>query len=350
DPQRIPHLSKKGHPWNKFGSGNRDSLNKHARELKAKGKLTANGMSDPMSKTLQVPPSPIPSKMAFPTPGDVSTASENEADGGSVGRETRRRLVEWWEKEYCAGRMHLCIVGKVSVQTIMNLHMLEISIPLEPQANNWRHKPANFLAHFIGYEGPGSLLSFLKAKGLAAGLSSGPQALGRGFDMFRVTIELTQEGFRHYQAVILATFKYCNLLRSQSSFDAYHQEEIATLSSTRFRFTEKRKPSDYATRIAENMAKPYPRELLLVAPSVTWNWGDQYEGDPAFSGGAAGEEKVKEYLQGFQIDNSRAVLMGKEQELSKVKQFDSAIEKWQEEPWYGTKYRVERFPEDFLKA
>ncbi|KAI3619291.1 a-pheromone processing metallopeptidase ste23 [Moniliophthora roreri] len=389
--QLNKHLSKEGHPWNKFGSGNRESLSKHAKELKAKGKLVANGMPDPENKTLQVPPSPIPSRMASPTPSDVSTASENEADGGAVGRETRRRLVEWWEKEYCAGRMHLCVVGKdslddlselvstlfspipnrgldplptvpdhpfgpnekgtlVSVQTIMNLHMLEISIPLEPQANNWRHKPANFLAHFIGYEGPGSLLSFLKANGLAAGLSSGPQALGRGFDMFRVTIELTQEGFRNYQAVILATFKYFNLLRSQSSFDAYHQEEIATLSSTRFRFIEKRKPDDYATRIAENMAKPYPRELLLVAPSVTWNWGDQYESGPILSGGTAGEEKIKEYLQGFQIDNSRAVLMGKQQELDKVKRFDSTIEKWQEEPWYGTKYRVERFPEDFVKA
>ncbi|ESK89443.1 insulin-degrading enzyme [Moniliophthora roreri MCA 2997] len=378
------HLSKEGHPWNKFGSGNRESLSKHAKELKAKGKLAANGMLDldSESATPQVLPSPIPSRMASPAPSDVSTASElgNEADGGAVGRETRRRLVEWWEKEYCAGRMHLCVIGKdsldhlselvstlfspipnhgldplptisdhpfgpnekgtlISVQTIMNLHVLEIFIPLEPQANNWRHKPANFLAHLIGHEGPGSLLSFLKAKGLVASLNSGPLELGRGFDVFVVVIELTQEGFRNYQSVILATFKHFNLLRSQLSFDAYHQREIATLSSIWFRFIEKQRPDNYATYIAENMAKPYPRELLLVAPSVTWNWG-----------GTAGEEKVKEYLQGFQIDNSRVVLMGKEQELDKVKQFNNTIEKWQEEPWYRTKYRVVHFPEEFIKC
>jgi insulysin len=42
----------------------------------------------------------------------TSTNSETESDGGSVGREVRRRLVEWWSKEYCASRMRLAIVGK----------------------------------------------------------------------------------------------------------------------------------------------------------------------------------------------------------------------------------------------
>ncbi|KAK7017923.1 metalloprotease [Paramarasmius palmivorus] len=381
--QLNKHLTKPGHPWNKFGSGNRESLSQHAKELKTKGKLPTNGIPDADNKTLQIPPSPIPSRMASPTPSDISTSSENEADGGAVGRETRRRLVEWWSNEYCASRMHLCVLGKdsldslstmvsklfspipnrgldplptvndhpfgekekgtvVQVQTIMNLHMMEISFPLEPQAGNWRYKPANFIAHLVGHEGPGSLLSFLKEKRLASGLSSGPQPLGRGFDMFRITIELTQQGFQNYQAVILATFKYLSLLRSQTSFDAYHQEEIATISSTRFRFIEKRKPDDYATRVAENMAKPYPRELLLQAPSVTWNWSED--------GGVGGEEKVKEYLRAFRVENARAVLMGKAEELAKVRTFGGAGGAWEEEPWYGTKYRVERFPEEFVKA
>ena len=37
---------------------------------------------------------------------------ESSDDGGPIGRETRRRLVEWWSKEYCAGRMRLCVIGK----------------------------------------------------------------------------------------------------------------------------------------------------------------------------------------------------------------------------------------------
>jgi hypothetical protein len=42
-----------------------------------------------------------------------STVSlESGDDGGPIGRETRRRLVEWWSREYCAGRMRLCVIGK----------------------------------------------------------------------------------------------------------------------------------------------------------------------------------------------------------------------------------------------
>ena len=58
-------------------------------------------------------PSPIPSRVASPAPSVSSAASsENESDGGSVGRETRKRLIEWWSKEYCASRMTLTVVGK----------------------------------------------------------------------------------------------------------------------------------------------------------------------------------------------------------------------------------------------
>lgn len=47
----------------------------------------------------------------------------------------------------------------------------------------------------MGHEGPGSLYSYLKGKGWATSLSSGPQALARAFGMFKVTVMLTQEGF-----------------------------------------------------------------------------------------------------------------------------------------------------------
>ncbi|KAJ3792301.1 Metalloenzyme, LuxS/M16 peptidase-like protein [Lentinula aff. detonsa] len=183
--QLTKHLSKPGHVWSKFGSGNRESLSQAAKNLKAEGKL---------------------------------------------------RLVEWWNKEYCASRMHLAVLGKesldelaelaskyfspipnrqadplpmiydhpfgpaqkgtmLSVQTIMTFHVLDIYIPIEYQAVYWRHKPGQFLAHLIGHEGPGSLYSYLKGRGWVAALNSGPSPLGRGFDTFRITIELTEDGF-----------------------------------------------------------------------------------------------------------------------------------------------------------
>lgn len=104
------HLSKEGHPWRKFGSGNKESLSQVGKELKAKGLLNSNGVMKSADGSLTATPND--SRAASPAPSVSSASSELEGDGGVVGRETRRRLVEWWSQEYCAGRMRLCVVGK----------------------------------------------------------------------------------------------------------------------------------------------------------------------------------------------------------------------------------------------
>ena len=102
------HLTKPGHVWNKFGTGHKASLTSAARKLKKGGfqkginGVANNGASSPLPSSL---PSPVSSVSS------ISTLESND-DGGLVGRETRRRLIEWWEKEYCASRMRLCIIGK----------------------------------------------------------------------------------------------------------------------------------------------------------------------------------------------------------------------------------------------
>ncbi|KAJ4493396.1 Metalloenzyme, LuxS/M16 peptidase-like protein [Lentinula lateritia] len=381
--QLTKHLSKPGHVWSKFGSGNRESLSQAAKDLKAKGKLPLENGNSTSASTLSVNPSPISSRIASPAPSVSSTNSEAEADGGAIGRETRRRVVEWWSQEYCASRMHLAVLGKeslddlaelaskffspipnrqvdplpmiydhpfgpsqkgtlLSVQTIMTFHAVDIYIPIEYQAPYWRHKPGQFLAHLIGHEGPGSVYSYLKSKGWVTGLSSSPSPLGRGFDTFRITIELTKDGFKNYRSVILTVFKYFSLLRSRD-FDAYHQRESAILSDIRFRFLEKRKPDQYVSNIAERMKNPYPPELLLAASSVTWEWGDEYPG-----ASTAGKETVDEMLKRFKLENGMIVLMAKAEELEAVLGL-SKQDVWEKEPWYGTQYRFERFDEDFLR-
>jgi len=149
----------------------------------------------------------------------------------------------------------------------------------------------------------------------------------------------------NYQQVILLTTKYFNLLRSQTHFDEFHQHEIAAISQTRFRFLEKRKPDGYATTVAETMNKPYPRELLLSAPHITWHWGNEY---PGYEKHGNGEAKLRELIVGLRMAEGRVLLMGKEEELERLPRFDNSVA-WREEPWYGTKYRVERFPDAFLR-
>lgn len=366
--QLNKHLSKEGHVWSKFGSGSRYSLFKAARQLRHKGLLNGAATSSE--------PSPDSSRVPSPTPSSVSSAeSEADADGGLVGRETRRRLVEWWSREYSANRMSLCVIGKesldelaeltsrlfspipnrgfdalpmiydhpfgpneegtmISVQTVMAFHALEISFPLEYQAPQWKYKPSNFISHLVGHEGPGSLLSYLKSKGWVTSLSSGPQNLARGFAMFKLTIHMTESGFKNYRSIITAAFKYLSLLRS-SEFKPYLQKEVFVMSMIQFRFSEKRRPDSYASWISERMSWPVPKESVISSPQLVEEWGN----DPL------PVQKVKEYLESFRIERGRVVLMAKAEEHVKLEPDKS----WLKEPWYGTEYRVERFDDEFVR-
>jgi insulysin len=69
--QLMKSLSDGCHPWNKFGCGSKDTLSRGG-----------EGWHD------------------------------SEVDGGPAGRETRRRLIEWWETHYCTNRMRLVLVGR----------------------------------------------------------------------------------------------------------------------------------------------------------------------------------------------------------------------------------------------
>ncbi|KAJ7074118.1 Metalloenzyme, LuxS/M16 peptidase-like protein [Mycena amicta] len=364
--QLSKHLSVEGHEWRKFGSGNRESLSEAAKQLKAKGRLETPNANGHLS------PSPIPSRLASPAPSISSVDSDSEADGGAVGRETRRRLIEWWSSEYCASRMRLCVVGTepldelaalasklfspvhnrgadplpmvksspigpeqlgtfVAVQTIMTVRSMEISFPAEWQPPFWRHKPMLYISHFVGHEGPGSIHSYLKNKGFITALGCAPQNLARGLAAFKINLTLTVEGLKNHREVALTVFKYLSLLR-ESNFEPFHQKEQVLLSETRFRFKEKGRPDSYATWVSESMTRPVPPELTLSSSALVWDWAADGISD------GFGESKVRQYLDEFRPENARITLMAKGEEHLKLA--PNAV--WQKEPWYGTEYYVEK--------
>jgi insulysin len=57
-------------------------------------------------------------------------------------------------------------------------------------------KPAHIIAHIIGYEGPGSLLAYLKTtKNWVDSLLAGPSHVNGGTELFIISMSLTKEGF-----------------------------------------------------------------------------------------------------------------------------------------------------------
>lgn len=134
---------------------------------------------------------------------------------------------------------------------------------------------------------------------------------------------------------MLAVFKYLSLLRT-SPLPAWYSQEMSGIRATRFRFSEKRRPEDYAQWIAEHMAWPVPRDRILSGPQMMEPWD---EADPV----NGGEREAREIINSLTVDRGRALLMAKKEEFGRVRPNLS----WQHEPIYGTPYHVERFDEAF---
>jgi insulysin len=82
---------------------------------------------------------------------------------------------------------------------------------------------------------------------------------------------------------------------------------------------------------------PVPPERLISGPQLVWEWNTAEEDGNE-------EATIRRYLDHFRISEGRVVLMAKGEEHNKVR---TGL-KWEKEPWYDTKYNVERFDESFV--
>lgn len=102
--------------------------------------------------------------------------------------------------------------------------------------------PCDLIGHLVGHEGRGSLLSHLKARGLAvslaAGLDEGDSTSAAA--LFRVEIELTREGVRHAKDVVGALCGYVGMLAGGpgGAPPVWLWEEMRDLAALHFRFSE----------------------------------------------------------------------------------------------------------------
>ena len=68
-------------------------------------------------------------------------------------------------------------------------------------------KPDGYLAHLIGHEGKGSLLSALKRRGWCSHLDAGSRRVGREMAFFVVSVDLTEEGNQHTDDIVDLIFQ-----------------------------------------------------------------------------------------------------------------------------------------------
>lgn len=128
----------------------------------------------------------------------------------------------------------------------------------------------------------------------------------------------------HYEEILLTFYRYLEFLRS-SSLPTYIYDESKSIAESRFRFAEKRSADKYVSSLSERLSGPYPRDLVLCAESLMWQWD---------------EPAMRNLLDTFTVEKSRVMLMAKD---------GLAEGDWVKEKWYGAEYWTEKLPASLIE-
>ncbi|CAM9473320.1 unnamed protein product, partial [Discosporangium mesarthrocarpum] len=172
------------------------------------------------------------------------------------GVDTRQSLINFHEKYYSANTMRLCVLGMedldtledwvretfsgirntaapsvhdyggdpafgrgqlgtlVTVVPVMEVRRLMLSWPLPPRRQTLQSKPTTYVSHLLGHEGEGSLHSLLQSRGWASGVAAGSAVSVADFQLFRLSVSLTEKGLEHVEEVAEMCYRYIDLLRA----------------------------------------------------------------------------------------------------------------------------------------
>ncbi|GAB0495515.1 hypothetical protein MMPV_006817 [Pyropia vietnamensis] len=200
------------------------------------------------------------------------------------------------------------------VQPIKDMRALEILWVVPPFHTVYRTKPSNYVSHLLGHEGPGSLLSELKARGWADGLSAGSGKATLHWEAFEVSVDLTEAGAVAANDVIEAVYGYLALVREQGVQRWIH-DEAAALAEMAWRFKEREDPMSLAVSVSTSMHL-LPDEHVLSASRLFFDYD---------------EAGIRDFLALLTPAAGTVLYVDKG-----VANIADAVE-----PWYGTPYRAE---------
>ncbi|KAK4274917.1 hypothetical protein QN277_018076 [Acacia crassicarpa] len=207
--------------------------------------------------------------------------------------------------------------GKIYwLEAVKDVHILDLSWTLPCLHQEYLKKPEDYLAHLLGHEGRGSLLSFFKSRGWATSLSAGVGDEGMHCSsisyIFVMSIHLTDSGLEKIFDIIGFVYEYLKLLR-QIPPQEWIFKEIQDIANMEFRFAEEQPQDDYAAELAENL-RFYPPEHVIYGEYLYKTWDDQM---------------IKYILGFFTPENMRVDVVSK----SFPKSEDIQIE-----PWFGSHF------------
>jgi len=209
--------------------------------------------------------------------------------------------------------------ARVDIVPVKDRRALSMTFPVPPVDDHLRSKPTQTISHLLGHEGKGSLLSLLKDKGWADGLSSGLGIRQPNNATIGVSISLTPAGLENLNEVVAYVFRYVDLMRT-SGIDKRTFDEQRRISELHFLYAEKEDPIGLVRSLSGDLHLLPPEELLR-GPYLL----DDYDPD-----------LIAEYLGYIRPDNMLLTITAK------------GLETDAETDWFSVDYRVRPIEEETL--
>ncbi|CEM19450.1 unnamed protein product [Vitrella brassicaformis CCMP3155] len=217
----------------------------------------------------------------------------------------------------------------VYVLPVRTTQQIDFEWFLKEQTPLYLSKPAGYCSHVLGHEGKGSLLSRLKAEGLATELVAGSSFEAAGVYGFSVQVTLTPKGSEEQGLIRVGQLLFAFIRMMASSDDAAHAtvfDDLMRMSDISFRFRSTPDPGSQVVNIASALHR-YPPKDVMSGQSLF------YKFEPAL---------IREVLSHFTCENLRCVVVD-----SSGRYNDMCVS---EAPWYGTKHCSQQIPQRWRDA
>ncbi|ODV93679.1 hypothetical protein PACTADRAFT_51446 [Pachysolen tannophilus NRRL Y-2460] len=293
--------------------------------------------------------------------GNLNTLSELPLKEGV---DVRDELINFYNKHYSSNLMRLVVLGREDLDTltkwvvekfseipnkdksksifnnppftkkelqklikakpVMDTKSMELTFITPDQSSNWESQPQRYFSHLIGHEGKGSLLYYFKEKGWANELSSGSMNISKNYSVFAIEIDLTDKGLENYQEIILNIFQYLKMLEKNKPQE-WIFKELKDISNMNFKFKQKSSVSNTVSKLSNLLNKvddSLPYEFFL-SQSILRKY------DPKL---------IEEYGSYLNPENFKVLLVSPTFNDLPLR-----------EKWYGTEHSVEDIDSNFIE-
>jgi len=197
---------------------------------------------------------------------------------------------------------------------------VKMIFPMPAYRQHYESKPGRYASNLIGHEGPGSIASFLKnEKHWINALVAGPSRSSADFELFQVSMDVTETGWDHLDEIIATVFQYIRLLQTTEVHE-WLWKELAVVSELEFKYKDQDSPADAVSRLSAGM-QLYRPEHFVSGPYLI----SKFEPD-----------LIMDLIRRLTPDNMNLLVYSPTLEA----------EATEREKWYGTKYsKVKLVPE-----